>query len=203
MIVYGTKATNLHNGKIINVDCPSCEKITTMKYSVFGKYGHAYWIPFFPMKKITVAECNTCYKTFEYPDLYESIRIKIQRENEKKPIRFPVWMFSGVFILFGIMGFGIYSSKMTDINNLEYIKNPKVGDVYYVKITDGHFTTMRIDKVSRTEVYLTNNDYEIDLKSDIYTIDEAKNYTKFRDTINILNLQESLNNETIIEVIRK
>ncbi|MCA0349140.1 MAG: hypothetical protein LCH35_07760 [Bacteroidetes bacterium] len=201
-INFGTKATNLQNGQIINVDCPSCEKVTTMKYSVFGKYGYAFWIPFFPIKKITVAECNSCYKTFDYPDLYESIRTKIQRETEKNPVRYPVWMLSGVFILFALMGYGIYDSKMTDLNNEVYIKNPKAGDVYYLKASNGHFTTLRIDKVSKTEVYITNNDFEIDLESDIFTIDESKNYNKFKDTINVLNLQESLNNETIIKIIR-
>ena len=46
-INFGTKATNLQNGQIINVDCPSCEKVTTMKYSVFGKYGLHFGYLFF------------------------------------------------------------------------------------------------------------------------------------------------------------
>ena len=155
-INFGTKATNLQNGQIINVDCPSCEKVTTMKYSVFGKYGYAFWIPFFPIKKITVAECNSCYKTFDYPDLYESIRKKIQRETEKNPVRYPVWMLSGVFILFALMGYGIYDSKMTDLNNEVYIKNPKAGDVYYLKASNAVSYT-HLDVYKRQTYFFVHN----------------------------------------------
>ena len=202
MIFYGTRATNIRNGQIINADCPHCEKNTSMNYSVFGKYGHVYWIPFFPMEKITIAECNSCKKTFEYKDLPESIKTKFQRIKEKTPVRFPIWMFSGCFIILGLIGFGFYDSQKTDMNNAEYIKSPKTGDVYYIKISEKHYTTARVDKVSRTEVYLTNNDYEIDLESDISSIDEAKNYTDSKDTVSVLQIQDTFKNETIIEVKR-
>jgi len=49
MIFFGTRASNINNGKIINADCPNCEVNSTMVYNVFEKYAHVYWIPFFPM----------------------------------------------------------------------------------------------------------------------------------------------------------
>jgi hypothetical protein len=202
MIIYGTRATNLRNGQIINVDCPGCETNTSMKYSVFGKYGHVYWIPFFPMKKITVAECNSCKKTYEYNELSDSIKTKLQREKEKGSVRFPVWMFSGIFIILGLIGFGFYDSQKTDLNTAEYVKNPKAGDVYFLKISEGHYTSARVDKVSRTEVYLTNNDYEIDLESDKDKLDEPKNYTSSKDTVTFFDIQQSFKKKTIIEVKR-
>ena len=202
MIFYGTRASNLRNGQIINADCPNCETNTSMKYSVYGKYGHVYWIPFFPMSKITVAECNSCHKTYEYNELTDSIKTKFQRIKEQNPVRYPVWMFSGIFIILGLIGFGFYDSQKTDLNNADYIKNPKAGDVYYIKIPNGHFTTLKVDKTSRTEIYLTYNDYEIDLESDINSIDEAKNYTKSKDTLGVLQIQELFKNEKIIEVKR-
>lgn len=201
-INYGTKATNLRNGQIINTDCPNCEKVTTMKYSIFGKYGHFYWIPFFPMKKITVAECNLCYKTFEYVDLYESIRIKIQREIEKNPVRFPIWMFSGIFIIIGLICFGVYKSNANKTKYLDYIKNPKKGDVYYLQVSEENYSTIKVFDLTRTEVFLTHNDFEINKLSQLNTIDEDKNYNRYKDTVDILNLKNYLTDENLIEVIR-
>jgi hypothetical protein len=83
MIFYGTKASTIKNGQIINVDCPNCETNSSMIYSVFGKYAHIYWIPLFPIKKITITECNNCKKTFEYKELPQAIQTKLDREKEK------------------------------------------------------------------------------------------------------------------------
>jgi hypothetical protein len=202
MIFYGTRASNISNGQIINVECPHCQANTSMIYSVFGKYTHIYWIPLFPVSKITIAECNSCKKTFEYKELPETIKTKFVREKEKSPVSFPVWMFSGCFIILALVGYGFYDSYQTDINEADYIKNPKVGDVYYYKLENGHFTTLRVDKTNRTEVYITINDYEIDLESDINSIDVAKNYTTSKDTVQFLQLQDYYKNEEIISIIR-
>ncbi len=202
MIVFGTRASNIRNGQIINVDCPNCQSNTTMKYSVFAKYAHVYWIPFFPTSKMTVAECNSCKKTFEYIELVDSIKKKFERIKESNPVRYPVWMFSGLFVIAGIMGFGYYESKESEANTADYVKNPKVGDVYSFKLDNGHYTTARIDKVARTEVYVTFSDYEIDLESDIDRVDEPQNYTTQKDTFDLIAMQRLYNEKTIIEITR-
>ncbi|MGL2964288.1 zinc-ribbon domain-containing protein [Flavobacterium sp. RSB2_4_14] len=203
IIIFGTKARCIRNGQIDHVDCPNCGKVTRMSYSIYGKYFHLFHIPFVPIKKIKIAECNNCNKTFDYIDLYESIRIKIHKEKEKRPLRYPFTMYSGIIILICFFAYGFYDSKMTESDTLKFIKKPQVGDMYYVKISDGQFSTFRIDSITRTELYVTNNDFQIDLDYDIDTIDENKNYTNSKDTLSILDLQEFLNNETIIKVIRK
>jgi hypothetical protein len=203
MIFFGTKASTIKNGQIININCPHCETNSSMIYSVFGKYAHIYWIPFFPYKKITLTECTNCKKTFEYKELPENIKTKIDREKERNPVKIPIWMFSGLFILVGIISFGFYNSYQNDINDAEYIKNPKVGDVYYIKMTDREFTTARVDKTTRTEIYLTNNDYIIDLESDIDEIDKNENYTKYKDTISFIQIQEAFKDNLIISIKRE
>ena len=203
MIFFGTKASTIKNGQIININCPHCETNSSMIYSVFGKYAHIYWIPFFPYKKITLTECTNCKKTFEYKELPENIKTKIDREKERNPVKIPIWMFSGLFILVGIISFGFYNSYQNDINDAEYIKNPKVGDVYYIKMNDREFTTARVDKTTRTEIYLTNNDYIIDLESDIDELDKNENYTKYKDTISFLQIQEAFKDNLIISIKRE
>jgi hypothetical protein len=203
MIFYGTKASNLKNGQIINIDCPSCETNATFKYSVFGKYAHIYWIPLFPISKITVAECNSCKKTYEFKELSESIKTKFQREKEKSPVKFPVWMFSGLFVIAALVGFGVYKSNETDKNEAEFIKNPKVGDVYSIKVSDAHFTCARVDKIDKDSVYLTDNDYETDKSTGIDDIDVTKNYTTEKEVLTKKEIQDAFKKEKIFSITRK
>jgi len=203
MIVFGTRSTNLKNGQIINADCPMCKTQTSMRYSIFGKYAHVYYIPLVPVKKITVAECNTCKTTFEYIVLPDATRRKLDFEKEKQGVKIPYWMYSGLLIIAGLVSFGFYESKKAEANTAEYVKNPKVGDVYSFKLDNGHFTTARVDKVARTEVYVTFSDYEIDLESDIDRVDEPQNYTKQKDTFDLIAMQRLYNEKTIFEINRK
>ncbi len=203
MIFYGTKASNLKNGQIINIDCPSCETNATFKYSVFGKYAHIYWIPLFPISKITVAECNSCKKTYEFKELSESIKTKFQREKEKSPVKFPVWMFSGLFVIAALVGFGVYKSNETDKNEAEFVKNPKVGDVYSIKVSDAHFTCARVDKIDKDSVYLTDNDYETDKTTGVDDIDVSKNYTTEKEVLTKKEIQDAFKKEKIFAITRK
>ncbi len=203
MIFYGTKASNLKNGQIINIDCPSCETNATFKYSVFGKYAHIYWIPLFPISKITVAECNSCKKTYEFKELSESIKTKFQREKEKSPVKFPVWMFSGLFVIAALVGFSVYTSNETDKNEAEFVKNPKVGDVYSIKVSDAHFTCARVDKIDKDSVYLTDNDYETDKTTGVDDIDVSKNYTTEKEVLTKKEIQDAFKKEKIFAITRK
>jgi hypothetical protein len=176
LFYYGTKATNLKNGQIINVDCPNCSTNVSMIYSVYGKYAHLYLIPFFPVKKLTFTECNSCKKTFEQAELPSSIQQKLEREKEKNAIKTPIWMFSGLFIIAAITAMGFYSSYQTDVDSENFIKSPKKGDVYLLNSTDGFYTTMKINQISKDSLNVFMNDMEINRQSDMYKIDVDTNY---------------------------
>ncbi|WP_395063822.1 hypothetical protein [Flavobacterium sp.] len=202
MIFYGTKASNLKNGQLINVDCPHCETNTSMTYSIFGKYAHIYWIPFFPVSKITVAECNNCKKTFEFKELPEAVKTKFEREKEKYPVKTPIWMFSGFGVVAVLVGIAMFISSQTKDKEQAYIKNPKVGDVYSFKV-EKEYSTMRVDKVTKDSIYFTYNDYIVDKSSGIDKIDIEKNYTIEKDVTTQKALQELYKKETIYSIDRK
>jgi hypothetical protein len=198
---YGTKATNLRNGQIINVDCPNCNTNVSMIYSVFGKYGHLYLIPFFPIKKLTFAECNSCKKTFEQKELPSPIQQKLEREKEKNKVKTPVWMFSGLFLIAAIIGLVSYTSHQTNLDTAAFIKNPKAGDIYYLSLVEGHYTTIKINQVSKDSLTVFLNDMEIDGKSYIDNIDIDKNYTK-KSNISKKDILKLYNEKKIYEVKR-
>jgi hypothetical protein len=176
MVIYGTTSKNLKTGQIINVDCPHCEKNTSMTYSVFGKYAHVYWIPFFPISKIRITECNTCKKTFEYKDLTEAIKTKFAREKEKNPVKTPIWLYSGLFIVAAYILFLIYDSGETKKNEAHYLKSPKVGDVYSFKSNFGFYSSMKVFEVKKDSLYVLMNEMQVDQSTGISKIDNEENY---------------------------
>lgn len=198
---YGTKASNLKNGQIINVDCPNCDTNVSMIYSIYGKYSHLYWIPFFPIKKVTFTECNSCKKTFEKIELPAVIQTKLDREKEKDSIKTPIWMFSGLFLVAAIIAFCFYNSYQTDIDTESFAKNPKVGDIYFFNSAEGHYSTMKIDQISKDSLIIFVNDMEIDSKSEIDKIDIAENYKKTY-SISRKNMLKLYKEKTIYEVKR-
>lgn len=179
MVFYGTNASNIKTGKIRNISCPHCETNTEMNYSVFGRYFHLYWIPFFPIGRVNIIECNSCKSTYDLKDVNETIRNKFHQELDRNPVNTPIKLFSGL-ILAVLIGLGIFGYGLNEDNNsADYAKNPKVGDVYFYEIPEmkGHFTTLKLTKITKDTIYCLGNNMEIDLKSDIDKILEDKNYT--------------------------
>jgi len=104
---------------------------------------------FFPIAKITIAECNSCNKTFEFKTLPENIKAKFQREKELRPVRYPIWIFSGLIAIPFLIVIAVFVARNTKDNEDIYIKNPLPRDVYHLKLDNGHFTTIRVDKVKK------------------------------------------------------
>lgn len=199
MIVYGTKATNIKNDQILNVDCSHCYSKVSMKYSIFEKYVHIYWIPFFPVKKLTFAECNSCKKTFEKHELPTPTQQKLDRLKGK--VNSPFWMFSGLMIVGSFIIFGIYSSIQTAKDSKDFIQSPKLGDVYLIDNSNGFYSTMKLTEISKDSLTLLINNMEIDNKTETEKIDLEKNY---RDKYLIAkkDLQKLFNENKIYEVVR-
>ena len=201
MIFYGTKATNIHNGKVINVKCPNCEANTSMTYSIFGKYAHVYWIPFFPIGTVGVIECDSCKRTFEVKELPEEIKTKYIRDTERSSIKKPIWYYSGLFIITLVVAYGFYSSKESKIEQSTYIESPQKGDLYEITASSGYYSTMKIDSVLSDSIYFFVNDMETNKKSGISDIDKEKNYKELYGFSKV-EIKEMFESEKIYEISR-
>lgn len=101
MIIFGAKASNIGNFNIPNTTCDYCEQGNTQRVSVFGKYAHIFWIPFFPIGKKAVAECTHCKRTIEQKEF--SPELKLLYFENKGNVKRPIWHWLGL----GIIGFFI------------------------------------------------------------------------------------------------
>jgi Zn ribbon nucleic-acid-binding protein len=203
MIFYGTKAKNLKKSKISAVTCPDCQANTDMNFSVYGKYAHIYWIPFFPISKIEIAECNSCLKTFDKKQFSDQIRKKIKINNETNPVRTPLWFFSGLAIVALLICTAVYTSKQTDKKEKEYIKNPKKGDIYSLNASKGFYTCIKVDSVTKDSVIFKTNKFEFDNKTGLDKIDKLENYTDLKVIYSKKDLINLESQDSIFGVVRK
>lgn len=183
MIFYGTNSSRLKDGQLKNINCPNCETQTHMNYSVFGKYFYIYWIPIFPLGKVNVLECNHCKKTYKLKELPEQIKHKFELEKHSG---IPFLHFSGLAIILCIIGYFSFANSKKKEAEATYSTNPISGDVYYVESPNkGNYTSMKVNKVTNDSVFVVYNDYEIDKKYQVNTIDKSKNYTNNNDAYTI------------------
>jgi ssDNA-binding Zn-finger/Zn-ribbon topoisomerase 1 len=167
MIFYGTKSSAIKTGKITNVTCPNCHNNVEMSYTVYGKYAHMYWIPFFSIGKEKIFECNHCKATYYLKDLPQQIKNKFATEQNNNPAKTPLSHFSLLFILVGFIAFAVYFGIKSDADTKVFAKSPKVGDVFYEITTSGKYSTSKIVEITKDSILVMQNQFESDKKKDV------------------------------------
>ena len=69
MIIFGSRATHLKSEQLQSASCPNCQTKGSLTASIYGRHAHVFWIPFFPMGKTRVFECQNCHKGFKQKEL--------------------------------------------------------------------------------------------------------------------------------------
>lgn len=201
MVFYGSKATTLKEGQLINVKCPNCEEGRAMRYGIYGKYAYLYWIPMFPIGKENYLECNNCKRTYDLKELPKEIKQKFKLEQSGA--NYPIWYFSGLAVLAIIIAVAFYLSKIDAENDKLYIEEPMVGDVYSIEASQkGYYSSMKVSEVTSDSIFVIYNNYEIDRKSKIYKIDKIENYTTEHGGFSRDEIQSLFEQNVIYEVDR-
>ena len=199
MVLVGTRDSNAKNGIVSNEKCPKCEIENALYFSIYKRYTHLTLIPLFPVGKYVNIRCSYCKEAFEYEDLSENIQEQLKNQKLKSSI----WMFTGSFILalFIIFTINIYIYKKDETRVL--IKNPTTGNTYYLKFSNGYYSTMRIDKVTSDSVYTTHNDFNAYLPYEIDDIDKPENYSDRKVTYSKRDILKLYQEDEIIEIKRR
>lgn len=100
MIIYGRRATTLHQQDVHGITCNHCQNADIQRVTVFGKFAHVYWVPLFPMGKETVAECQHCKKTIPY----SAFNLDLQQASAaiRTRVKTPLWNWSGLMAVGGL-----------------------------------------------------------------------------------------------------
>lgn len=201
MIFYGTSASRLKDGRLGNVTCPNCDSQTSMNYSIFGKYFYIYWIPFFPLGKSNILECNNCKRTYKLSELPNQIQQRFELEKHKGV---PIKHFAGLGIIALLISWFSYSSMKDKENEAIYIESPMVGDVYSTTTqSSSYYTTAKVSKIEGDSIFVIFNNYEIDKKYSTSEIDKAVNYDEINtEGFTLDEIQQLYKDEIIYEIDR-
>lgn len=96
MILFGRKAHHLGLQQLNDSICPKCGQKKTV-VSVFQMYYHILWVPFFPLRKKTAAQCLACNHVI-LEKKYD-VNQQTVKEQLKDEYRTPIWTFSGLFLV--------------------------------------------------------------------------------------------------------
>lgn len=174
MIIYGSRATHLKSEQLRNAVCPHCENRGQMTASVYSRHAHVFWIPFFPMGKTGVLECQHCHKGFKPKELPEKARMEYK--NFSGTVRTPIWKFAGLALVGLFIAWGLYSDKMKTEEIAELVEKPMMFDKYTFKTDAKYYSTFKVAEVFEDSIYINYNEYETDKKSGLHKIDIEANY---------------------------
>ncbi|NNC70951.1 MAG: hypothetical protein HKN90_09040 [Flavobacteriaceae bacterium] len=173
MIFYGAKGVHLKSEKVTGVKCSYCEQQGPHTVSVFGKYAYLYWIPFFPIGKKGVSECDNCKRTLEPKEMNADLKLAYQ--NVKSKAKTPITHWAGTAIILVIVAFTIYSVNQHKKDVLIYLDSPEVGDVYEYQPSD-FYSLLKVTSVSNDSVFVSSNKYEVERKSRLRKINKDVNF---------------------------
>ena len=157
MVIYGSKATKLATESIAE-KCSNCETQNSIQMSVFQKYAHVFWIPFFPIEKTGVTQCSHCKRVLQKNEFPENLSKKY--DAIKSRAKTPFWTFSGLAIVAILVIINIMDDRQSSARNAQIILSPQKGDIYEVKRNYEQYTLYKVEKVTGDTVFLLANRYE-------------------------------------------
>lgn len=157
MIIYGTKATELITANT-HETCPSCGTTNSVQMTVFQKYAHVFWVPFFPIGKTGMTQCSHCKQVLQKKEFTDNLNARY--EVLKDESKMPVWTFSGLAILGALVVWGVIAGNKNDAKNARLILTPQKGDLYEVKKGGSLYTLYKVEMVSGDTVFVLFNKFE-------------------------------------------
>lgn len=174
MIVYGSNATHLKSDQLRNANCPNCNERGKLTASVFSRHAHVFWIPFFPIGKVGVFECQNCHKGFKKKELNEDG--KREYKNFLTDVKIPLWKYSGLGLVALLISWFAYSDSVKDDKVTQFIEKPAMFDTYIFKTESANYSTFKITEIFQDSMYVNYNLYETNKLTGVSDINIKKNY---------------------------
>jgi hypothetical protein len=199
MIIYGSKGKELAND-IVTDKCENCGAQNQIHLHVFQKYAHVFWIPFFPIGKTGVSECNNCKQVLKLKQMPSALRMSY--DNLKSQTKTPIWMFAGLALIAVLVISGVISDREKDKKNAQLIVAPKAGDIFEIKTKDNRYTIYKVYKVEGDSVFIQTNNFEVNTISGIADL-KTKEYSDEYYGFSKNELKEMLKKGEIIDIERR
>jgi hypothetical protein len=201
MIIYGTNGTHLRTQELPGVACPACNHSHSLRTSLYSRYAHVYWIPFFPYTKLTAVQCGACQSLWENKQVPASIAPAVREVQQQT--RHPYWTWAGLAAIVAIAAFGFLASIRDHHTDEALLLEPRAGDIYTVRLDSaGMYSLMKVQRVGGNNVELVANEYQIDNASPIHKLNSPDKYSKEPFTLTRLELQIMRRKDQLTDVDR-
>jgi hypothetical protein len=198
MIIYGWKATSIGTDHPMD-KCEHCGQQNCMEMHVFQKYAHVFWIPFFPIGKTGVSQCNHCKQVLKPNQMTGNT--KLNYENLKQTAKSPFWVWSGAAVIAAFVLFSVSQGGRWAKEKAERVAHPKANDIFKIRLATGKYTIYKVDEVVGDTVYLLQNQYEADRSSGMRDL-KNKPYYDSADAFLQSEINEMFKKGEIIDVDR-
>ena len=201
MIIYGTNGTHLRTDALPSPACPACGTGNALRTSIFSRYAHIYWIPFFPYTKLAVVQCGACQTTWENKALPTEVGPAVQAL--KQQARQPYWTWAGLgLVALLISGSTLYSIRDTHTDDA-LLDAPRAGDIYTVHTDSANmYSLLKVRQVGGNGVELVANEYETADSDPISSLNTPDKYSKEPFVLTRLDLQIMRRKGTLTDVDR-
>ena len=167
MLITGTGTTELASEVLIG-KCPHCETENSVNVFVHQRYAHVFWVPVFPLKKLFSTQCNHCKQVLELKSL--PLNFSTEKESFQSKLKTPLWTFAGLVLAVLFIATIVYLIRKDNAEDKVFIDNPKVGDVYEVRLDGSAYTLYKVAKFTKDSVFVKINEYETDRSSGLYDL---------------------------------
>ncbi len=202
MIIYGSRSKQLAKETSIE-KCAHCGT-QNMDMYIFQRYAHIFWIPFFPIGKTAVSQCNNCKQVLKQKEMPASLQKEINYTLNTKT-KTPVWMFSGLVLLAILITSMVIDSNKKNQRNAALILAPQSGDVFEVRTVDNQYTLFKVNEVQGDTIMLFVNDFQTNKTSGLRDI-KGKGDNAYSDEIYAIakkDLKEMFDEGKILDIDRK
>ena len=163
MIIYGWNSKIIKQAPLENLVCENCQEKNSF-LTLYSKYVHIFWIPFFPYKKEAQISCAQCQKIFDEKSMPADQKEKIKALKRSVPT--PKYMYSGLFLLALAIGYFSYAGSQNKKKELTYLQEPQQGDVYKnydeTETTEFKYYLWKVTDVVGDSVYVSPSSYSYD-----------------------------------------
>ena len=171
LVIFGRRKLRIKKYTDSQTFCPDCSSLG-LNIKVYKEYFHIFFIPFFPNGvKTTSISCTNCNRPIRFDSLQK------QYENSTKT---PIYLYSGLIAIFCLILLIININIKTQKEKREFVENPQLGDVYFVRKDNSSSTEyyfLRISKINGDSVYtyhsnLTYHGYTYKLSDEDFFVKE-------------------------------
>jgi len=201
MIIYGFKGTHLRTQELPGVACPACNTTNSLRTSLYSRYAHVYWIPFFPYSKLTAVQCDACQELWENKAVPASIAPSVREVQQQTS--HPYWSWAGLAAVVAFFSFAILAGMRDRHTDEALLLAPRAGDIYTVRSDSADmYSLLKVRRVGGNNVELVANEYQTDSRTRVDELNSPDKFSKEPFTLTRLELQIMRRKDQLTDVER-